>query len=491
MSSANSDAATSADSGKKPVQLGDFLLTKKLGQGGMGAVYLGHQISLDRECAIKIMSRDLAKKPGFQERFLREARAMAKIHHPNVVSCYAVGEEKGNHYVAMELIAGRSMQDWLDQLKIIPIADAVLVTLVCGEALVHAHKLKMIHRDIKPDNILVTKTGVIKVADLGLAKATDEDMSMTQSGTGLGTPHYMPPEQARNAKHVDHRCDVYALGSTLYHMVTGTLPFSGDSIVELITNKEQGKYQAANRVNSAVPERLSLMIDKSMMKDPAHRYQTMQDFVNDLESLGLASESLSFLDHPEKVVARRSGGATQGAIGGGMQTRVGTRPANLPPATSAADVQAKRTSVADADKEWYVKTLDSNGRIKIGKMPTGQILAALKTDKLDPKTQVAVSKNGPFLPVAQVPIFEDDAKKMLTRAKANSRDQGLKAAYAEIDKQYGRRKWWRILERWRDGTLGFIGLLVYLAAVVALVVVLGWFVYSSWDAIAAKFGLNG
>src|SRR5690606_22172413 len=127
-----------ADAQKKSSVLGDFELKKKLGQGGMGAVYLAHQISLDRDCAVKVMSKELAAKPGFVDRFVREARSMAKIDHPNVVSCYAVGEDKGLHYVAMELIDGRSMQDWLDSLKQLSVADALLVTIIIGDALHYA-----------------------------------------------------------------------------------------------------------------------------------------------------------------------------------------------------------------------------------------------------------------------------------------------------------------------------------------------------------------
>ncbi len=121
---------------------------------------------------------------------------MARIDHPNVVKCYAVDEFAGKHFVAMELMEGQSMQDWLDELGKLTVPDALHVVLICADALSHAHGLNMIHRDIKPDNILVTRQGLVKVADFGLAKALDEDVSMTQSGTGLGTPHYMPPEQA-------------------------------------------------------------------------------------------------------------------------------------------------------------------------------------------------------------------------------------------------------------------------------------------------------
>ncbi|OYW12386.1 MAG: serine/threonine protein kinase, partial [Planctomycetales bacterium 12-60-4] len=219
-------------------QLGDFRLIKKLGQGGMGEVFLAHQITLDRQAALKVLAKHLADNQDFVKRFYREARAMAKIDHPQAVRVFAVDEDDGVHYVAMEFIDGKSLQGWLDKLGRFSVGDAVHVTLRCAEALQQAHAMNMVHRDIKPDNIMLTSRGQVKVADFGLAKALDdEEMSMTQSGTGLGTPYYMAPEQARNAKHVDGRSDIYALGITLYHFLTAKLPFTGNSAMEVVLAK--------------------------------------------------------------------------------------------------------------------------------------------------------------------------------------------------------------------------------------------------------------
>ena len=453
---------SSAD--KKTVQLGDFELLKKLGQGGMGTVYLGHQISLDRDCAVKVLSKEFAAKPGFVERFVREARAMAKIDHPSVVSCYAVGEDKGHHFVAMELMDGKSMQDWVNQLGKLSVSDAVLATLIAGDALHHAHELNMIHRDIKPDNLLVTQKGVLKVSDLGLAKAIDdEDMSLTQSGTGLGTPHYMPPEQARNAKHVDRRSDIYALGCTLYYFLCGKLPFHGDSIVELITNKEKGKFKPVHQANPEVPERLSLIVDKAMAVDPKHRYQTCAEFVSDLDSLSLAGDALQFIDERVRVSARRSGGPATAA--GGIRNLAATTvaaPRSQTPAKPAASPKPATTAI------WYVRYTSSDGQVKIGKMAPAQVLAGIKSDKFNAQTQAAVNSKGPFLPLAQIPVFEDDARKMLTRQQASHRNNNLAAEYEKLAKQYERRKWWQYLKRLVDGTLGFVGLLIWLGLIAGL-----------------------
>ncbi|MFO1094879.1 MAG: serine/threonine-protein kinase [Planctomycetaceae bacterium] len=463
------------EKGEKSNVLGDFRLEKKLGQGGMGTVYLAHQISLDRKCALKVLSKELGAKPNFVERFKREARAGAKIDHPNVVRCFAVGEARGLHYVAMELIDGQSMQNWLNDLGKLSVADALHVTLLCAEALKHAHELNMIHRDIKPDNILITKRGAVKVSDLGLAKAIDDDMSMTQSGTGLGTPHYMPPEQARNAKYVDHRSDVYALGGTLYHFLTGQTPFKGDTIVELITNKERGSFTHAKKLNPEIPERLDLMIDKMMARDPQHRYQSMAEVIRDLEGLKLAGESLSFINSPDREVVRRgagSGGASLASTRPGFAEQ--TRAPVLPPPT---EERSRKSTAPGGDEEadrWFVRHADAHGRTTVSRWSTQQVLAAMKSDRLDATARIARDPKDPFVPFAQFPEFAAESHKLATRTKSKSKEKTLAGQYAKIEKQYRRQKWWRLLARFRDGTMGLVGLILYLAIVACIVIGAIW-----------------
>lgn len=462
-------AAEETEAKKKTTRLGDFELKRKLGQGGMGAVYLAHQISLDRPCALKIMSKELAAKPGFVERFKREARSMAKVDHPHVVTCYAVGEEGGHHYVAMELMDGKSMQDWANQVGALSVADALLVTIVCGEALHYAHEKNMVHRDVKPDNILVTKKGVVKVSDLGLAKAVDEeDLALTQSGTGLGTPHYMAPEQARNAKHVDRRCDVYALGCTLYYLLTGKTPFKGESLVELIQSKVKGQFTPPRQINKNIPDKLNLIIEKSMMVDANHRYQSCGEFVKDLESLGLAGESLSFIEGGSATVLRRANGPHQ-------RTAVNKNHPTLPAANAPA-----KAPIATGD--WYVQTEEA-GKIKVGKMTTAQVLTALKQDRLGEKTRASTTSKGPFNPLAQIPVFEDETRKMLTRKAAAARSQDLAKQYNQLAKQYDRQWIWRYLRSMVDGTLGFVGLLLWLGLFVGI----GVGIYLLWPLITQMF----
>ncbi|TWT51600.1 Serine/threonine-protein kinase PrkC [Thalassoglobus neptunius] len=476
---------------RKSTVLGDFLLKRKLGKGGMGTVYLGHQISLDRDCAVKVLSKEFAQKPGFVERFIREARAMARIDHPNVVTCYAVGEEKGYNYVAMELMDGQSMQDWVDQLGRLSVPDAILTALICADALEHAHEMGMIHRDVKPDNILVTKKGVIKVSDLGLAKAVDDDeeLGLTQSGTGLGTPHYMAPEQARNAKYVDRRVDVYALGGTLYFLLTGENPFTGESVLELIMNKEKGQFISARRHNPEIPERLDLIIDKALAAKREHRYQTCAHMISDLESLGLAGESLSFIEDAQRIVPQRAGGAVSTSKASSAKIPQ-TKPKKKTARASNTSEFAKSQTMVNSSGQWYVKRIGSDGRVKVGKMTAPQIVTAMKTDKLNGKTTAATSSKGPFLPLAQFREFEEEAKRMLTRQVSKERDNNLAAEYQKLAKQYERRKLWRSLWKLTNSAVGFVGLLVWIALIAGVIIGLYYIIPWAFDQVASQVGVQ-
>ena len=447
-----------------PEQMGDFKIIKKLGQGGMGAVYLAHQISLDRQVALKVMAPQVASKPGFVERFYREARAMAKLDHPNVVRGYAVGEANGQHFVAMELIDGKSMQDWLDKLGRLSAGDALHVVLKAADALQHAHELGLVHRDIKPDNMLLTSKGVVKVSDLGLAKQVDEDNSMTQSGTGLGTPYYMPPEQARNAKHVDQRSDIYALGSTLYHFVTGDYPFKAESTLELIMAKEKSRPKEAHRINPEIPERLSLIIDKTLMKDPKHRYQTCAELIHDIEALGLANATLSFVPQAAGHAAAQ------------LQSRSAKSPATV--ATGAAGSAAK-TAAAGANTAagakpagevvWAVRYPDQSGKLKEARFKTEQMLTLIKNGQLDLRAKATKKKDGDYLPLAQYTEFEQAVKQRLVKIDADKKANDVKSIYAKIDRQEQNRKRWRWLWRLTENTAGLVSLVVYLVLVVAAI----------------------
>ncbi len=275
--------------------LGDFRLVGKLGEGGMGTVYKAVQVSRKRFVALKVLSKELAQRPGFVERFDREVRVMGKLDHPNIVKLIAAGEAHGFVYLAMELLDGSSVGSWLTKLGRLTVGDACLVAKACGAALQYAHEAGMIHRDVKPDNLLLTKARTVKLADLGLAKTADDgEMGLTQTGVGIGTPLYAAPEQARDAKHVDARSDLYALGGVLYHCLTGKPPFHAADLLGIIKAKEKGVYVTASLVNKKVPPALDRILAKLLAKLPDHRYASAAEFLQELEWSGLVGEELSF-----------------------------------------------------------------------------------------------------------------------------------------------------------------------------------------------------
>jgi serine/threonine-protein kinase len=261
------------------------------------------------------------------------------------------------------------------------------------------------------------------------------------------------------------------------------LPFSAESVVELIMAKEKGHSKPARQINKEVTERLSLIIDKAMAKDRKARYQTMAEFIKDLESTRLAGESLSFIQG-DRAVLRRGGGAPTMVGSATTAARIPSRPE---PATSAEEAARPREAVSDG--VWYVKHDDGGGKTKVTKMSTAQVLQLMKSDRLDMKAQAAVSTKAPFLPLAQIPVFADESRKLVTRQSAKAKNAGLAAQFAQIDKQYRRQKWWRLLARFRDGTLGLVGLILYLAAIAAAIGLLIYLSLNFGTAIAQKFGL--
>lgn len=476
---AKSTMSDTAKSDKKSVsQIGDYKLVKKLGKGGMGEVFLAHQISLDRTAALKVLSKQLAGKEDFIKRFYREARAMAKIDHPNAVRVYEVREDLGIHYVAMEFVDGKSMQKWMDQLGKLSVGDAVHVVMRCAEALQSAHEQHMIHRDIKPDNIMLTSKGQVKVADFGLAKALDDDLSMTQSGTGLGTPYYMAPEQARNAKHVDGRADIYALGVMFYYFLTGNLPFTGSSTLEVIQNKELGKYTPARKLNSQVSERLELVLDKMMLKDVNHRFKDCQEMMKALAALNLENPSLSFIDAPDKVVAKPTTAVSAASTSKAVKPAVHK--------TSAEDAAAKEKpmSATESTVLWFVQYKNPQGHDAIGKFSTAQVLQMLKSGSLDPRSKAKKGADGKFLPLAQIAEFESLTQKQMVRVKAEQKTQGLKDAYARIDRQ---DKWWKIKKKifgLFSNVVSLVKFVVWLVIVFGSIGVFIYFFPRIWDTAA-------
>jgi serine/threonine protein kinase len=284
-----------------PAKLGGYEVIKVLGKGGMGAVLLGRQVSLDRKVALKVMHPRIAKNPGFVARFTREAYAAAQLTHHNVVQIYDIGEERGQHFFSMEYVNGRSLMDLVKKEGKLAPEAAVGYILQAARGLRYGHNQGMVHRDIKPDNLMLNTEGIVKVADLGLVKLpsgdlpqqagvlppTDDDSEgkteLTRVGAAMGTPAYMPPEQARNSAAVDQRADIYSLGCTLYVLITGRPPFDGKTALEIITKHQNQPLTPPEAVVKRVPKAISEILLKMMAKKPDDRYQNMDEVIVALE----------------------------------------------------------------------------------------------------------------------------------------------------------------------------------------------------------------
>lgn len=256
-------------------KIGGCLLLEKIGEGGMGAVYMARQLSLDRVVALKILSPIFARDKDKRERFLKEAKASAKLHHPNIISIHSAGFDGGNCYYTMEYIEGGSVKDIIEKEGKIPEDRALEIVYEIAQGLQHAFQKHLIHRDVKPDNFMVTKEGGIKLCDLGLAKIlVGDDAHQTQVGTFMGTPYYTSPEQAKGNADIDIRSDLYSLGASLFHMLTGQHPFEGTSPIAVITMHINDQPPLVNGINSAISKVTTQLVDKLLKKNPADRYQT-------------------------------------------------------------------------------------------------------------------------------------------------------------------------------------------------------------------------
>jgi serine/threonine-protein kinase len=267
--------------------LGDFQILRRLGQGGMGQVYLAEQVSLKRKVALKLLKPDLAVNPVSLQRFKAEAEAVARATHANIVQVYAIGEVGGLHYMALEYVEGRNLREFLERKGPPEVLVALSLMRQVAAALQRASELGVIHRDIKPENILLTRKGEAKVADFGLSRCFREEsqpLKLTQSGMTMGTPLYMSPEQVEG-RPVDPRTDIYSFGVTCYHLLAGHPPFRGQSAVEVAIQHVQKQPVPLAQVRPDLPAELCALVHKMMAKNPDERYQTGKEVVRELARL--------------------------------------------------------------------------------------------------------------------------------------------------------------------------------------------------------------
>ncbi|MCX6900053.1 MAG: serine/threonine-protein kinase [Verrucomicrobia bacterium] len=258
-----------------------YEILSKLGQGGMGAVYKARQPMLDRLVALKVISPSVAGNPDFIARFRREATAAAQLNHPNIVQLYSAGESEGVHFMACEFIDGESLQGKLDRRGRLDPRETLAVCVFVCEALKYAWATaKLIHRDIKPDNIFLSKEGDVKVGDFGLAKRLGSDASgLTKTGTTMESPHYMSPEQALGHKDLDFRCDTYSVGCTLYHMLAGAVPYNSKNVVEVMTQHCYGPLPAIAQAVPGCPAVLVLLVNRMLAKNRDERHASHDDLI--------------------------------------------------------------------------------------------------------------------------------------------------------------------------------------------------------------------
>lgn len=265
-------------------QVPGYQILQKIGAGAMASVYKARQLSLDRIVAIKVLPARLSEDPEFVARFQKEGRAAAKLNHNNIVQAIDVGEYAGHHYFIMEFVDGKTVYDVMATKRVYEEKEALRLIIQIARALEHAHAKGFIHRDVKPKNIMITKDGTAKLADMGLARqAADAEAAEAEKGRAYGTPYYISPEQIRGVVDVDFRADIYSLGATFYHMITGKVPFDGPSPTAIMHKHLKEPLVPPDHVNTKISTGIAEVIERAMAKDREVRYQSTTDLLLDLE----------------------------------------------------------------------------------------------------------------------------------------------------------------------------------------------------------------
>jgi len=339
--------------------IGNYDLLEKIGDGSMGVVYKARHWQSKETVAVKVMHAHIARNPVLLKRFEQEFRITSKLDHPNVVRAIEYCLNDGRPYLVMELVEGESLGEKLDRDGRMTEDDAVRTIVQVAHGLHRAHRQGLIHRDIKPDNILVMPDGKAKLTDLGLAKDQDANADLTRTGRGLGTPDFMAPEQFRNAKNASIRCDVYGLGATLYQMVTGELPFGEEEPVKAMMRKLKNELPPPRKLVPDLSERTDWAIRRAMSADPEQRPASSREFVEDL--IGQS-----------------------------------TRPASKP-------------DLGGPEDTWYMVYTDTDGMVRTAKGSTKAIQNSLREGGLGDPAKVRASRNttGPFDLLNQFPEFRD------------------------------------------------------------------------------------
>ncbi len=305
-----------------------YTILERIGGGGMADVYRAHDKLLDRSVAVKVLRSQFTSDDEFVTRFRREAQAAARLSHPNIVNIYDVGCDEDIYYIVMEYISGETLKERIERAGQLPIESSVRIALEIAEALEHAHQNGLVHCDIKPHNILTTKSGRIKVTDFGIARAVTS-ATMTHTGTIIGSVHYFSPEQAKGAA-VGAKSDIYSLGVVMYEMLTGTVPFNGETPISIALKHLQEEPRPLRESNPEVPPLVEAIVLKAMAKEPDQRFEDISEMITDLRlSQNYLRDDhtrrLSREDYPTQVLPRITPPAGEGVEKSPQPAAVKTR----------------------------------------------------------------------------------------------------------------------------------------------------------------------
>lgn len=259
-----------------------YQIIRSIGEGGMANVYLAHDLILDRDVAVKILRGDLADDEKFVRRFQREAIAASSLSHPNIVEMYDVGEDDGKYYIVMEYVEGKTLKNLIKKRGALTIPEVIDIMQQLTSAIACAHDSNIIHRDIKPQNVLIKEDGIVKITDFGIAMALNSN-ELTQTNSVMGSVHYLPPEQA-NGKGATVKSDIYSLGIVMFELLTGTLPFRGENAVEIAIKQMKNQIPSVCSINENIPQSIENIILKACAKNPKNRYNTVLEMYSDIET---------------------------------------------------------------------------------------------------------------------------------------------------------------------------------------------------------------
>jgi serine/threonine protein kinase len=284
---------------------GPYQIVAPLGEGGMAAVYKAYQPAMERYVALKILPRHFAEDPQFVARFHREAKLLAQLQHPHILPVFDYGEADGYTYIVMPFVQGGTLADLLNG-NSLPLPRIRQIISQIGDALNYAHARGMIHRDIKPSNVLIDESGNCLLTDFGLARMVEASVNLTSSGTIMGTPAYMSPEQGSGEK-IDSRSDIYSLGVILYEMATGRVPYKAETPIAVVFKHIQDPLPLASAINQNIPEAVELIILKSLAKKPEDRYQTAGEMVRAIQVAILEPTEPLNQTHVADIPAKKNG----------------------------------------------------------------------------------------------------------------------------------------------------------------------------------------